>query len=283
MVVARLAWAELTPDERAGILNLLKSHPHYDEYLKTQRPANYSQDEWVFLRAATWADWIKHGSPDRRNFSEPKAHYINLPFAPQNEVAASDPSAPNVVTKINASKQRATAGGDQVDRAVQITWLFHLLGDIHQPLHCITLFNSDFPNGDRGGTRAYVKNGGRVVQLHAFWDGLLGISKSRSSILGTVQEVQQMIGDEDLRKRLEADLKDHKSPDQWAQEGYELGKHFAYLDGTLRPASDDDPSDGEIPSVPADFAEEAGETARYCVAKGGKRLAQVIREVLAKN
>jgi len=38
-----------------------------------------------------------------------------------------------------------------------LTWLFHLIGDIHQPLHSTALFSTKlFPEGDRGtwGVRA---------------------------------------------------------------------------------------------------------------------------------
>ena len=37
-------------------------------------------------------------------------------------------------------------------KAMAYCWLFHLVGDIHQPLHCTALFSAEhFPKGDRGG------------------------------------------------------------------------------------------------------------------------------------
>jgi hypothetical protein len=39
---------------------------------------------------------------------------------------------------------------DAERRAVALAWLFHLVGDIHQPLHTTELFSVEYPNGDRG-------------------------------------------------------------------------------------------------------------------------------------
>jgi S1/P1 Nuclease len=30
-------------------------------------------------------------------------------------------------------------------RAIALTWLFHLVGDIHQPLHTAQLFTAEYP------------------------------------------------------------------------------------------------------------------------------------------
>jgi hypothetical protein len=35
-------------------------------------------------------------------------------------------------------------------KAGALGWLFHLVGDIHQPLHTTQLFTVDYPQGDRG-------------------------------------------------------------------------------------------------------------------------------------
>src|SRR5262249_10854468 len=148
-----------------------------------------------------------------------------------------------------------------------------------QPLHCINRFADDFPQGDRGGNSAVIRIDGRMVHMHPFWDGLLGTATTLSSISSTVLEIETMV--QANSTTLKNDLANHPTPKDWAKEGSDLGKRFAYLTGDRRPANaDNDPQGDMIPNVPSHYAEEAGETARYCVAKGGKRLAQVIREVL---
>jgi len=283
MVVARLAWRKLDAKQRAKIVKLLEKHPHLDEFLKAKKPANMTQDEWVFLQAATWADWIKVGPAERRKFANNNPHFVNLPLvAPGSDVKPAALPKVNVIQAIKDYKLKATAGGDRVERAVAITWLFHLLGDIHQPLHCATYYSADFPTGDRGGTRARLRIDGRSVQLHSFWDGLLGKETTLSSISSTVLEIEKMVqGGSDALKK---DLAAHTTPKDWADEGFKLAKQYAYLDGKLKLANENDHLHGEaIPNAPAGYAEQAGETARYCAAKAGERLAQILREVLAKN
>ena len=56
-------------------------------------------------------------------------------------------------------------------------WLLHLIGDIHQPNHAITLFSEAFPDGDRGGNLSLIRieNGEAAkIRHHLFWDGLMG-------------------------------------------------------------------------------------------------------------
>src|SRR5437763_13755343 len=58
------------------------------------------------------------------------------------------------------------------DRAVLTAWIFHLVGDIHQPLHSSTLVSQKlFPEGDRGGNSIKLK---QSYNLHALWDGFPG-------------------------------------------------------------------------------------------------------------
>ena len=45
----------------------------------------------------------------------------------------------------------------------------------------------------------------------------------------------------------------------------------------------DHPETADIPRTGPDYAEKAGQTARLCAVKGGKRLAQVLKDVLAAN
>src|SRR5205085_2765596 len=80
MVVARLAWRQLTEKQRDQVVATLKKHPHYEEFLAAQKPDGFSEDEWVFLRAATWSDWVRnHHAAD---FNHGPWHYINYPVVP---------------------------------------------------------------------------------------------------------------------------------------------------------------------------------------------------------
>ena len=47
--------------------------------------------------------------------------------------------------------------GTDEEKAIYLTWLMHLVGDIHQPLHCAAVFSEQFPNGDKGGNDAFIR------------------------------------------------------------------------------------------------------------------------------
>lgn len=283
MVIARLAWKGLAPIERAVVVDILKSHPHYNEFLKAQRPEAMSEDEWVFLRAAAWADWVRSGPADRRAFHHSPRHYINLPFVPAGSSAVpKKPDSENIVTALGKSKREATAGGDRVERAVAVAWLFHLTGDIAQPLHCTELVSDQFPAGDRGGTRARVRLGDNLVQLHAFWDGLLGSGISPSAINASVLEIETLLARSP--EKWAVDVANHTTFAQWADEGSAAAQTHAYLGGRLGLASaDGPPAPGSVPAAPEDYARNSGEYARFAAGKAGKRLAAVLRDVVATN
>ena len=51
--------------------------------------------------------------------------------------------------------------------------LIHYLGDIHQPLHCLTRVNPEFPHGDKGGNDFALKYHYKVNNLHSLWDAVM--------------------------------------------------------------------------------------------------------------
>jgi hypothetical protein len=282
MTVARITWDQLSADQRDKVLAILKAHPHFDEYLAADRPVNFTEDEWVFLRASTWADWVKNHH--QLEFNVPDRHFVDLPYIAEGSTAKPSPlKEENAVSGIERQSKIAKAAGDQASRAVAVTWLMHLVGDVHQPLHAATRYSDEFPDGDRGGNLALVRiPGGGITKLHPMWDGLLGNSTSRSSILGTVKEIESLAAND--ADSINADLRQHTTAKQWAQECHDLAVKFAYDDGKLKAANADNrPAEQDIPIAGHHYAKNAGTTARLCAFKGGKRLAKLLGEVLAGN
>lgn len=57
------------------------------------------------------------------------------------------------------------------ERALFARYLVHLVGDIHQPLHSVALFNKTYKKGDMGGNLLKIKlKNGTVENFHSFWD-----------------------------------------------------------------------------------------------------------------
>ena len=275
MVTARLAWRQLTPQQRDQIVAILKQHPHYEEHLAAHRPNGFSEDEWVFMRATTWADWVR----GRQQFDHPTWHYINYPIVPAGSAvdpAKHEPPAKqeNVVNQLAVCMDKIKSGTDE-EKAVYMTWQFHLVGDIHQPLHCTAVFSERFPEGDRGGNLAMIRISSKPINLHAFWDWLLGRGITPGEIGKDVQEIEQVMKgkDREVTKELEA----HQTFASWAREGWELSKKVVYLNGELKVAVAR--SDEDVPEPPAEYAASCGRVARVQIGKAGRRLAEQLKRL----
>jgi len=282
MVVARLAWKELSQEERTKIHNILKVHPHYMEFLSSHVPNGYTVEEWVFVRAATWSDWVKSGPPQRTKYANRPAHYFDRPLKQDPTLAVPPAIEPvNVVSELKKCMLQIKNGGSQEDKAVALTNLFHFTGDIAQPLHCISLYNNDYLHGDRGGNMSHVRVDGKEIQLHSFMDRIMGTSTSYSSINKTALEIGELVKNQQVK--FDKDINDHKTPDEWANEGFDLAVDVVYLDGKLKPFNAQDDHHGVAPSMPSDYAEDCSQMALYCAGKGGKRLANYLKEIAALN
>jgi hypothetical protein len=276
MVVARLAWLKLDPAARRAATEILKQHPHYDEFLTAECPPGFCVDEWVFMRAAYWSDWIR--SNHTEEFSKPTWHYLSVAFVPpHSKKSASDlqRNDPNVVTQIPASmdKVRSAQGGE---RAVALCWVLHLIGDIHQPLHCCSQLCEKFPEGDRGGNLAIVRlNGGMAVNLHFAWDAMLGEDFSLSEVLKTVADLQRLESQHacEIQRAVQA----HPTSADWARESFENARTHAYLNGDLRPGhAGNEPEVDPAPNLSEAYVQNAASVARLAVVRAGCRLAAAV-------
>ncbi len=277
LVTGRLAWRQLTERQRAQVVAVLKKHPHYEEYLAARRPEGLTEDEWVFMRATTWADWVRGRAP----YDHPTWHYINYPIVPAGSAvdpARHEPPAQqeNIVNELGIAMDKIRGGTDD-EKAIYLTWLFHLVGDMHQPLHCTAVYSERFPEGDRGGNLALVRIQSSPVNLHSFWDGLLGREVSATAIAKDVQEIEQVMQEKaaDVQKEIAA----HTTFESWAREGLELSKTVVYLNGQLKVAVGRSGRDEDVPPAPAEYAPRCGRVARVQIGKAGLRLAEQVRRL----
>jgi hypothetical protein len=90
---------------------------------------------YCFMQAARWADELR--ITDREHHSA-LWHYINWPFKPQGQpvtVQTKDPEPVNILTAMAENVSVVKNGNDPEQQAIALAWLFHLVGDVHQPLH----------------------------------------------------------------------------------------------------------------------------------------------------
>ena len=136
-VIADIAWQQLDKKTRAEIVAVLRRHPRFDQDFAPGMPGA-DQDRWIFQHAATWPDQIR----GNRDFDHPTWHYINHPVFIGNErpvsfnradLPAGDPTGFNVVQAIAQCRMTLRGDAPPAEKAIAYCWLFHLVGDIHQP------------------------------------------------------------------------------------------------------------------------------------------------------
>jgi len=191
--VATIAYRELTgaPNLRSHLVELLESHPKFGAWKKefdakkASLPPSIDFGSFLFVRASTWPDEIRGTKVAKlRRFDHPNWHFVDFPLHPPTFATGPGPS-PDDDVLFGIGESLTTLGDESaapVDRAAALSWLIHLVGDVHQPLHCATLITAKFeaPDGDRGGNAFLVfqnaaqKAEGKKTKLHAFWDGRLG-------------------------------------------------------------------------------------------------------------
>jgi hypothetical protein len=170
------------PETIEKVQAALEKHPWYTNQwqVKLEDVAVSDHGLVLFMQASRWADDIR--TQDRQYHRGPW-HYINWPFKPEGQPASvqiREHAPVSILTALAENESIAKSGNDPEQRAIALAWLFHLVGDIHQPLHTAQLFTTEYPQGDRGGTEICVRvtQTGQPMNLHRFWDGVITSSQN---------------------------------------------------------------------------------------------------------
>ena len=308
MLVARIAYQQLSPAERAKVIAVLREHPHYRDYMAKTPPEGFSEEEWVFVRAATWSDWVRPprgfkgdvAAHPRYKFHRGPWHYVNYPV----KLPITDVKLPAEALKAETSIEQElprsfeiARGADVADpgvaagveakqnRAVRLAWLFHFVGDIHQPLHTTALVDKQlFKTGshaDEGGNLLAVRPAAdqAPIRLHSYWDGVLG----RESLMLSVGPAADQ-----LRTKYPADSFGDQARNlsvrDWIAESYADACRSAYLNGKLplvpwSKFEDKQVSASDVPAFTAADDEAARTVATKRVLLAGYRLAEMLKKL----
>ncbi|GEP49823.1 endonuclease [Flavobacterium noncentrifugens] len=127
--------------------------------------------------AANWMDAIK---TDPKNKYMSPWHYVNF----EKGSAVVETSGDNILfvldKTISELKNRQKLSKDEIK--TRILYLFHLIGDLHQPLHVGYA-------SDKGGNNYQLNYKGKGTNLHSFWDS--GIIKERNITLQDCLDAKQ--------------------------------------------------------------------------------------------
>jgi hypothetical protein len=297
-VVAVAAFLELPAATRSSVVALLKKHPSFDSWELRGDLSQEALQMRLFMRASGWPDEIRREEHPLHADHRGEDHYINLPYAAGGFPLGEEQSLigllsrPNIVRRLNESRTvLQDALVEAPVRAKELCWLLHLMGDIHQPLHCAALYSRRYPQGDRGGNLCVASE--RRVELkppaageplglptlHYFWDAAAGTDPGLDAVRRTAADCSILARDS-VR-----DLKSF-SPVRWAQEGFKLAVDGAYSAEVQEAMSDAEARAAllagrplVIPALSAAYQEAARALSRKQVALAGRRLASVLREI----
>ena len=306
-LVAGIAWDNMTAQARQQAITILQKAPAdaclTSLFPKDSRPLLDRQREF-FMLAATWPDVIRPDSnhdPKCNRFHQREWHFIDHFWTGVSggtdskapALANIDTPAVNAVERLGqfrSSMSCTTAACSPVvcdatkpctrdqDRAMQLAWMLHLVGDIHQPLHTASHVTDKLKKGDGGGNLFPLSNDPNGPQLHGFWDHIID---------DTIHLKAGEKGKTDIAylDRVEKDtiVKDHPIGtlagriesgkfDDWSKEGFAAAEANAYPSTLIMK---------QKPS--AAYATSAFKIAEEAIALGGYRLADLLNQMLDPN
>jgi S1/P1 Nuclease len=275
MVIAAVAFKQLSPDQQKRVTAILKAHPDYAKWQASYPKYGDGMELplFIFMRASTWPDEIRRGGGAESKYDRPHWHYVDWPLRPPSFPLGDEPApTDNVIYGISqCEKVLGDTNSTAEDKAANLSCLIHFVGDIHQPLHCVSLFSAAYPNGDKGGNDFYVMPGTKSIKLHAFWDQLLG---SRINERTSLNDAVRIVA-EHPKKDL-PELTTDTTPKSWSSEGRELAIDKVYLHGDLKGSTSADTA----PALPDGYTRGAKAVAEKQAALAGYRLADEIGRFL---
>lgn len=282
MVTAAIAYDELEASDPAvvdRIVEILSHHPERGPFeVAIARTTGAERARRIFLETARWPDDIRGGAYDH-----PTWHAALRPVIDPQDPPPKLP--PNAVSyeAFEALPLNVHMAGDAIapdyDRAVALCWIFHIVGDIHQPLHAAALYSRQFPDGDHGGALAFVLDPKtrQPINLHWFWDDRVSQTDEPDEAFARAHELER----EYPRAGFAAELaKDRALPPNivaWADESYAAAKAIAY--GPHRPRATS-AADAKLPDET--YMKESTAVAERRLTLAGYRLTDLLRRIFAQ-
>lgn len=291
-----LAYDQLNDQQKAFWMETLRAHPRFQEDFVDAMPADITaqsigdRDRWQFGQAAIWPD-IARGFDgfDEQRFHFPDRHWINgawvradVPLhgniylntppwpdihGPADSEINRQSQADNVLTGLVYARWVLQNNPDAAERAVALSWLLHLIGDIHQPLHTGALVTPRlFADGDRGGNSTRVDGS----NLHAVWDQAL----RGPSLSANLRELNDIL-------RSLAGTRDESGPGLWLLESRQILHSSVYPAAVIANVqrSENTGTSPEDVTLGDDYRREMRAIALQRIAQAGVRITHTLQSL----
>jgi hypothetical protein len=277
-VVAAVAYRELPAPTRQRLDSLLRRHPDYPRLARDLSPGDPDLGLRVFMRAARWPDDIRDDPrfADRAEDAPAEVlpglpdmlrhrgwHYVDQTFSTDGTPAhrGTGPDAGTQALALEAVLRDSAASAER--RAWALSWLAHLVAELHQPLHATSRASRRHPGGDRGGNDFPLR--GRDPNLHRFWDGALTPELPAPRLVALADELRREWRPEPAT--VAGPQRPAAAVEVWIAESATLARHVVYTVGEEGPPA---------PRVPRSYRRLARRIARQRAAAAGHHLAALL-------
>jgi len=288
-VVAGIAWDNMQPAVRVKAIALLQGATD-DDCLKALFPTDSrpraEREREFFIRAATWPDIIRDG--DCEDLSHPNWHFADHFWkgfsggtganAPHD--AGKPTPSPNAIEQLTTFRDivpcKTAPCAANAERAEDLAWILHLVGDVHQPLHNAARITTQSPKGDRGGNDFHLEPDD--LPLHTYWDHIIDNSVAIRSTekghhqLAYIKRLITMIEHDHPRESMANDLQTVDFA-AWSAEGFKTAEEMAYPE-SLKPNEEEHPAPTEM------YRKEVFAACDRAIALAGYRLADLLTHML---
>ena len=241
---------------------------------------------------AIWADALRERSPEGR-VATSKWHYVKFaadkpdlnkacfgrPALQTMMPASHGPQEDCIVDKIEQfAKELREPGTSEPERLMALQFLLNLVGDIHDPLFAVER------NDQSGRCVAVLPPGSKTpVRLSVYWEDDLVAEAEGMNPAKTAEQIAAKLTAVDIRKWSVG------TPEEWAQESYELAKSVVYgfpagvgdqFSFPVRKGEADACGPVPLHRLDAGYRDRAVAAVREQLAKAGVRLASLLRDSL---
>ena len=246
-LVSSIAWDNMTPTARQNVVALLLEGPDdaclKELFPKDSRPLDARQREF-FIKAATWPDIVrprkmKNGRKDPRpciKFHQRDWHFVDHFWKgisgsitkPPTDLSTPPIAEVNAAERLKLFSTIVVSEMPASERAIDLAWILHLVGDIHQPLHTSGRVTSapGEAAGDQGGNLFRLADD---VPLHSYWDGIVDRSIRQKAHETPGQYLDRVAAkfENDFPRSTFTKLESGQF-DKWTLESLETAKTLAY-------------------------------------------------------
>ena len=268
MATGLIAYDRLAADDPAAITAiaaLMAQHPDHARFdAALTGLVDAERDRRLFALIARWPDEIR-GTP----YDHPHWHHELRVVTGWIALRGPRFGAADRAFRRNLKLLRNPVA-DPGARAVALCWLFHITGDMHQPLHAGHRMDAHFPLTDFAGTKGWVRRSAEAAPetLHHFWDtaadradqdfaGAAAITAAAEAVppAAEVEDIHPLVAYRGWVRESEHEAADEAYPDVMAAEASRPEKA-----GTLSP----------------DYVVKARHAAEQRIGQAGARLAGLL-------